>query len=149
MAWRTKQYPLKALQHLFTHIESSCERPLIHICQDRIARADKKSEIDALKQEIDKVLARMEDDEDAQFQQQRVSNELDQIRKYVDRKDRETERMIYSVTKFARAVGAAKRTAQNTQVALDSSEQESSDSREEQQEQREAARSDDEEMIEV
>jgi len=117
--------------------------------QDQIARADKKSEVEALQQEVKQLLARLEDAEDTKLQQKRISNEIDQINKYIDRKDKETERMIYSVSKFARAVGAAKRTTQYTQVAQDSSEQESSDSREEEEEQQQAADPEDEEMMDV
>jgi hypothetical protein len=68
------------------------------------------------------------------------------LKKYINRKETETERIINSSTKFIRAIGAADQTPQNTQNASDTPGEESSDSKGEEEQ---AADVDDTEMMDV
>jgi hypothetical protein len=131
-------------QHSLPH--EITRRLLTNVFQDEETRANKQSELDKFAQEINVELARSADDGESLALADYVSSEIDQLKKYINRKETETERIINSSTKFIRAIGAADQTPQNTQNASDTPGEESSDSKGEEEQ---AADVDDTEMMDV
>jgi hypothetical protein len=126
---------IATVRHILTHENIPLLDPsLTHVSQDQLSRVEKQAELDALSQEIEEALARIMQDDDTQTEAERYSNEIDHLKKYIDRKQEETQRMINSVSRFVRAVGAVSQTPQYTQVSEDSGLGESSDSKDEEEE---------------
>jgi len=67
-------------------------------------------------------LVRIRQDVEIKPVSERCSKDLDKIKRYIDYKEKETQRMIDSVKKFARAVGAVEHTPQFTQFTQFSDE---------------------------
>ena len=85
-------------------------------------RSERQSELNELTQVIGETLDRIKQDVETKLVSKRCSKDLDKIKRYIDYKEKETQRMINSVKKFARAVGAVEHTPQFTQFTQFSDE---------------------------
>ena len=74
----------------------------------------------AAREQLDRLFTDPNSDTATQEQAQYCSDELDTMKKYINNKDRETQKMIESVQNFIRGVGAANEVPQFTQTIYDS-----------------------------
>jgi hypothetical protein len=88
-----------------------------------VNRAEKQSKLDEIIQDIDATLNRIKQDEETKIIFERYTKVLETLKRYIDYKEKETQRMIDSVKKFMRAVGAVKQTPQFTQFTQFSDEE--------------------------
>ncbi|KAK6004463.1 hypothetical protein QM012_008325 [Aureobasidium pullulans] len=85
--------------------------------EERVNRAAKLSKLNELVNDINETLDELSQDEDAKIMAENCSKQMDTMRKYIDRKERETQRLLNSVKKFSREVGAVNRLPQYTQMS--------------------------------